>query len=85
MASKPANIKLWNVIVAQAKARFSTYPSPGASHWVHKQYVQHGGSFITTTAQTRKMDNFRKRHDEGKDEPKSDHRKDDDKDGKKDK
>lgn len=55
MASKPANLKLWNTIVFQARARFQTYPSPGASHWVHKEYVTHGGQFITTNAQTRKM------------------------------
>lgn len=44
----PANEKLWNMVIAQAKAKFHTYPSPGASAWVHKTYVQHGGRFIET-------------------------------------
>ena len=57
MATKPANEKLYAMIVAQARAKFATYPSPGASHWVHKQYIQHGGQFITTTNidKTKKM------------------------------
>jgi hypothetical protein len=46
MASKPANPKMWAMIVAQAKAKYSNYPNPGASHWVHKTYVEHGGRFI---------------------------------------
>ena len=49
MASKPANPKLWATIVAMAKAKYSNYPNPGASHWVHKRYVQAGGQFIDTT------------------------------------
>jgi len=54
MASKPANPKMWAMIVAQAKAKYSNYPNPGASHWVHEQYVKHGGRFIETTAEDRK-------------------------------
>ena len=54
MASKPANIKLYNMIVAQAKAKYSTYPNPGASHWVHKRYVESGGKFIETTEEDRR-------------------------------
>ena len=46
MAEKPANEKLWAMIIAQAKAKYSTYPNPAASHWVHEKYVQSGGKFI---------------------------------------
>lgn len=46
MAQKPANEKLWNMVIAQAKAKYSTYPNPAASHWVHERYVQSGGKFI---------------------------------------
>jgi hypothetical protein len=42
---EPANPKLWQLVVAQARAKFATYPSPAASHWVHKEYVQKGGTF----------------------------------------
>lgn len=44
----PANEKLWKMVIAQARAKFSTYPSPAASHWVHKTYVEHGGKFVET-------------------------------------
>lgn len=54
MASKPLNTKLWDMIVAQAKAKYSNYPNPGASHWVHSQYVKHGGKFVEITAEDRK-------------------------------
>jgi hypothetical protein len=84
VASKPANVKLYEMVVAQAKARFATYPSPGASHWVHQQYVQHGGQFTITTPQTRKMDALKKK-DTSKVEAKESEHKKDDKDGKKDK
>ena len=42
----PANPKLWNMYVAQAKARFRVYPSPSASSWVHNQYTKVGGKFV---------------------------------------
>jgi hypothetical protein len=42
----PANPKLHNMVVVQAKARFSKYPSPAAAHWVHTHYVQMGGKFV---------------------------------------
>jgi hypothetical protein len=54
MASKPANPKMWAMIIAQAKAKYSNYPNPGASHWVHKTYVEHGGRFIETTEADRR-------------------------------
>jgi hypothetical protein len=34
------------MIVAQARAKFRTYPSPAAAHWVHAKYVQMGGQFV---------------------------------------
>jgi hypothetical protein len=46
VAQKPANEKLWNMVIAQAKAKYSRYPNPAASHWVHEKYVQSGGKFI---------------------------------------
>lgn len=42
----PANPKLWNMYVAQAKSRFRVYPSPAAAHWVHSRYAQVGGKFV---------------------------------------
>lgn len=44
----PANPKQWNMIVAQARTKFRTYPSPAAAHWVHSHYVQLGGKFVTS-------------------------------------
>lgn len=54
MASKPANPKLWATIVAMAKAKYSNYPNPGASHWVHKTYVEKGGQFIESSEKDRR-------------------------------
>jgi hypothetical protein len=50
VAQKPANERLWASLGAQARAKYQTYPSPAASHWVHEQYVKYGGRFIDTTA-----------------------------------
>jgi hypothetical protein len=47
----PANPKLWNMYVAQAKARFRVYPSPAAAHWVHSHYSQVGGKFVDRASQ----------------------------------
>lgn len=47
----PANPKLWNMYVAQAKSRFRVYPSPAAAHWVHTRYVQVGGKFVDSEKQ----------------------------------
>jgi hypothetical protein len=71
MASKPANPKMWAMIVAQAKAKYSNYPNPGASHWVHKTYVEHGGLFIETTEADRKMGIAKKKHEKEKLEKRS--------------
>jgi hypothetical protein len=62
VASKPANEKLYLMIVAQAKAKYSNYPNPGASHWVHERYIQSGGRFIETNEQTRKLEMRKKKH-----------------------
>ncbi|CAB4175303.1 hypothetical protein UFOVP965_142 [uncultured Caudovirales phage] len=42
----PANPKQWNMLTAQARSKFRTYPSPAAAHWVHSHYVQLGGRFV---------------------------------------
>ena len=47
----PANPKLWNMYVAQAKARFRVYPSPASAHWVHSHYSQSGGKFVDKESQ----------------------------------
>jgi hypothetical protein len=62
---EPTNPRLWNMIIAQAKARFATYPSPGASHWVHSQYVKHGGQFTDVSTKTR-QEKMAKKHFEEK-------------------
>jgi hypothetical protein len=84
MASKPANIKLYNMIVAQAKAKYSTYPNPGASHWVHKRYVESGGKFIETTEVDRKR-GIEKKKFEAKKKKHIEEKKEDTKSSKKDK
>lgn len=84
MATKPANPKLWATIVAMAKAKYSNYPNPGASHWVHKRYVQAGGQFIETSDKTRSAE-MRKRKEANKREKESLTKKDDKKKFKKDK
>ena len=63
MATKPANPKLWNTIVAMAKAKYSNYPNPGASNWVHKRYVQAGGQFIDTSEKERRVKMAQKKHE----------------------
>jgi hypothetical protein len=45
MADVPTNEKLYALVVSQAKARYRIYPSPGASHWVHRRYLELGGKF----------------------------------------
>lgn len=63
MASKPTNPKLWATIVAMARAKYSNYPNPGASAWVHKRYVQAGGQFIETSEATRRQKMAQKKHE----------------------
>lgn len=45
MADVPLNEKLYAMVVTQAKAKYRIYPSPGASHWVHRRYIELGGRF----------------------------------------
>ena len=40
--AKPSNSKLYNSIKAQAKSKFSVYPSAYASAWIVKQYKKRG-------------------------------------------
>jgi hypothetical protein len=48
MADVPVNEKLYAMVVSQAKAKYRIYPSPGASHWVHRRYLELGGKFIAS-------------------------------------
>jgi hypothetical protein len=41
----PANPKLFNMITAQAGARFSKN-SPARGHWIHTKYNQMGGQYV---------------------------------------
>lgn len=50
---EPSNPRLWQMVIMQAKAKFATYPSPGASHWVHSEYVKHGGQLVEKSNDTR--------------------------------
>jgi hypothetical protein len=63
---KPANPKLYAMIVAQARAKYSSYPNPGASAWVHKKYVQSGGQFIETTEADRRQGMAKKKMEKEK-------------------
>ena len=54
MADQPVNEKLYAMVVAQAKAKYTTYPSPGASHWVHRRYLELGGKFEDTSEASRR-------------------------------
>ena len=49
MAEVPVNEKLYAMVVMQAKAKYRIYPSPGASHWVHRRYLELGGKFEEAT------------------------------------
>ena len=46
LSDVPVNEKLYAMVVTQAKARYRIYPSPGASHWVHRRYTELGGKYI---------------------------------------
>jgi len=84
---EPANTRLWQMIIMQAKAKFATYPSPGASHWVHSEYIKHGGQFVEVSNAT-KQKKMAKKHFEAKKrekfEQRSEHTKSKDTDDKKD-
>jgi hypothetical protein len=49
-----------------ARAKYSSYPNPGASAWVHKKYIQSGGQFVETTEATRKVAMAKKKEDKEK-------------------
>lgn len=61
---EPANQKLWDMLVIQAKRRFNKYPSLAASHWIHEQYVKEGGQFVSSR---KEVDEGNKRESEKKD------------------
>ena len=63
---KPGNPKLYAMIVAQAKAKYSSYPNPGASAWVHKRYTESGGQFIETPEVDRKQGIAKKKFEKEK-------------------
>jgi hypothetical protein len=54
MASVPTNEKLYLLVVTQAKLKYHPYPSPGASHWVHKRYQELGGRFEDSAEKTKR-------------------------------
>lgn len=54
MAQVPTNEKLYAMVVFQAKAKYRIYPSPGASHWVHRRYLELGGKFEDSSEKTRR-------------------------------
>lgn len=41
----PTNQTLFGLVVNQAKMKYRIYPSPGASAWVHRRYLELGGRF----------------------------------------
>lgn len=55
MAQTPANQKLYAMVVTQAKQKYRIYPSPGASHWVHKRYLELGGKFVDEAEENQRM------------------------------
>lgn len=62
MASIPANPKMWEMCIAQAKTKFNKWPSPTASNWVHSKYVNLGGKFVESVDQLDRQQ--RRDHDE---------------------
>lgn len=65
---KPGNPKLYAMFVAQAKAKYSKWPNPGASAWVAKKYQQAGGQYVETTEADRrkKMAQKKQQHEQEK-------------------
>jgi hypothetical protein len=63
---KPANPKLYAMFVAQARAKYSNYPNPGASAWVSKKYQQAGGQYVETTEATRRANMAKKKQENAK-------------------
>jgi len=65
MADVPVNEKLYAMVVMQAKAKYRVYPSPGASHWVHRRYLELGGKFVDSE-EIAKRKEMLKRYQEAK-------------------
>jgi hypothetical protein len=65
MADVPVNEKLYAMVVTQAKAKYRIYPSPGASHWVHRRYLELGGKFVDSE-EIAKRKEMLKRYQEAK-------------------
>lgn len=63
---KPANPKLYAMFVAQARAKYSNYPNPGASAWVSKKYQQAGGQYVETTEADRRRKMAQKKQENAK-------------------
>ena len=59
-----------------ARAKYSSYPNPGASAWVHKRYLQSGGQFIETTEATRRAGMAKKKSDKEQAEKRSEKKED---------
>ena len=59
MAETPQNQRLYAMVVMQAKAKYRIYPSPGASHWVHKRYLELGGKYLDPELENRKKEIIR--------------------------
>ena len=72
---KPANPKLYAMFVAQARAKYSSYPNPGASAWVSKKYQQAGGQYVETTEASRRA-NMAKKKKENEDNKERESKKD---------
>jgi hypothetical protein len=64
----PQNPRLWEMLVAQAKQKFQTYPSIPASKWVHSEYVKRGGTFVESKKKDTRHDRRGKLTSEGKKE-----------------
>jgi hypothetical protein len=56
MSDVPVNEKLYAMVVFQAKAKYRIYPSPGASHWVHRRYLELGGKFEDSEQKSKRED-----------------------------
>jgi hypothetical protein len=54
------------MFVAQARAKYSNYPNPGASAWVSKKYQQAGGQYVETTEASRRANMARKKQENAK-------------------
>lgn len=56
MSEVAVNQRLYAMVVMQAKAKYRIYPSPGASHWVHKRYLELGGKYVDSEVEDRKKE-----------------------------